>query len=86
MGRLQQGQRLTPLETKEFNSSLTKASSIKEFTNRLQQGQQLSLLETKALNRFLIEANCPQETPKMQDTLTVIKSIRTLSLRNYLSS
>jgi hypothetical protein len=85
MGRLQQGQWLTPLETKEFNSSLTKASSIKEFTNRLQQGQQLSLLETKALNRFLIEANYPQETPKMQDTLTVIKSIRTLSFSNYLS-
>ena len=82
---LQQAQPLSPLETKDFNRCLVEANVIKDFTSRLQQGQQLSLLQTKVLNRFLIEKNYPLETPKVQDALTIVKSMRDLSFRNYLS-
>lgn len=84
-GYLKQGRRLSPAETQEFNSSLVKSSVIKEFVGRKEQGLQIGHLETQLLNRFLLEANFPQETPKMQNVLSAVVSIRSLQMKGYLS-
>jgi hypothetical protein len=86
IGHLGPGQRLSPSETMELNSSLVKSNVIREFTGRLERGQQLISVETRVLNRFLIESNYPSETPEMPDVLAILKSIRALQFQRHLSS